>query len=339
MKLRLSTDQVVASARAALAAGGAMTGPCSVELNVAGYCNEPVTVFRHGKPSPVESYRERHGNYHYRVKIVPKRQSGIYVTYIVPCRKCKRCLRNRRAMWTHRAIQEWKCWGRTWFGTLTFSAQSQSELGARARLAAGRIIIDGEARCIFDMEAADKRFGLLVAQANVEVTKYLKRIRKEAGECRLRYLSVVEAHKSGLPHFHILVHEQFGTVSKRTLQNQWVMGFSNYRLVQDENACRYIAKYLGKSADARVRASVEYGQDYLLKKIDKFSSIKEGFIRGEKYLKEDHPTTSLSQHPQKPEAERISVQDAEAIGANQCQYDDTEYVIKPRVQAFLEPPF
>src|SRR5205814_1472707 len=78
---------------------------------------------------------------------------------------------------------------------------------------------------------------------------------------RFRYLLIAEAHKSGVPHFHMLLHEPdvANTVRHATLRDQWRYGFTNFKLVSDPRAAGYIAKYLAKDALARVRASKDYG--------------------------------------------------------------------------------
>lgn len=76
---------------------------------------------------------------------------------------------------------------------------------------------------------------------------------------------VAERHKSGLPHYHALVHEvhQLYPVTYRILTDAWDYGHIHAKLVQGPAAARYCAKYLSKSAEARVRASGAYGRwDY-----------------------------------------------------------------------------
>lgn len=93
-----------------------------------------------------------------------------------------------------------------------------------------------------------------------DLTTWLKRVRKQSG-ARLRYLLVAEAHKSGLPHYHALIHERRFSVpvTERVLRHQWNLGFSKFQLVEGSEAAWYVAKYLAKDARARVRASVRYG--------------------------------------------------------------------------------
>ena len=93
-----------------------------------------------------------------------------------------------------------------------------------------------------------------------EITRYLKRVRKNSG-CHIRYLLVLEFHKSGLPHYHLLVHEPDASrgVTWRDLMTPWTWGFATAKLVDGPQGANYVAKYLTKALRARVRASVGYG--------------------------------------------------------------------------------
>lgn len=109
-----------------------------------------------------------------------------------------------------------------------------------------------------------EQFKAIAHQLHIEATKWLKRVRAMAG-VPLRYLMVTEAHKSGDPHLHILLHEPGQPVTKRILETQWKLGFSHWRLVdRDKQAAVYACKYLSKSALTRVRASQRYGQSEAL---------------------------------------------------------------------------
>lgn len=170
----------------------------------------------------------------------------------VRCRKCPECLRARAAHWSLRAQSELQRSQRSWFVTLTLSPDEHWKVECRAQLKYG----DGWSRL-----AEAEKFRRLSDAAAPLLTKWLKRVRKESG-AKLRYLLVVEAHKSGLPHWHLLMHEadEAQPVRKRTLQQQWWHGFSQAKLVDgDPKTARYVCKYLAKSALARVRASGGYG--------------------------------------------------------------------------------
>ena len=115
----------------------------------------------------------------------------------------------------------------------------------------------------FDLLSISQQFQARHQAIGPELTLFLKRVRKESA-AKLRYCLVAEAHKSGLPHYHLVVHETGGQpVRHKTLQGQWKLGFSNWKLVDINDSGKtaaYVAKYLSKSALARVRASKHYGQ-------------------------------------------------------------------------------
>ena len=113
----------------------------------------------------------------------------------------------------------------------------------------------------FDALSPHDQFMERMTEIGREVTLYLKRVRKESG-ARVRYLLVAEAHKSGLPHLHILVHEASPDkpVRHKTLEGQWKLGFTRFKLAHDVKTASYVCKYISKALLARVRASLRYGQ-------------------------------------------------------------------------------
>lgn len=144
---------------------------------------------------------------------------------------------------------------RTWFGTLTLRPEEQyrMQMIATARTTSRRC----EA---FERLPPAKQFAAVHREIGAEITRYFKRVRQTSG-APLRYLLVAEAHKTGLPHYHMLVHERCmdSPVRKRTLQECWDLGFTNFKLAEKEHAF-YVCKYLAKQSLARVRASLRYGQ-------------------------------------------------------------------------------
>lgn len=188
-----------------------------------------------------------------------RRKATAYIK--VRCRKCENCLNHRRRQWTAKAILETKVSRRTWFVTLTydpnhrFIAKAKAEKLCRTRRAEG-----------FDMLTPNERFRAIERQTSADVTRWLKRLRKNTS-AKVRYLLVSEAHKDGFPHYHLLVHETDNvSVSKRDIQGSWQAGFSGAKLVDthDAKATGYVCKYLSKSASTRVRASQRYGDANLL---------------------------------------------------------------------------
>ena len=61
------------------------------------------------------------------------------------------------------------------------------------------------------------------------------------------------------PHYHLLIHEVEGTLTKAVLQAAWSYGFSQAKLADPKTAI-YVCKYLTKGEGARVRASLGYGR-------------------------------------------------------------------------------
>jgi hypothetical protein len=158
-------------------------------------------------------------------------------------------------MWYARAINETLQAQRTWFGTITLHPQAAHEGLARARRQATRRGV------IWEEMTPAEQFAELHKQNGLHLQLWLKRVRKES-RAPLRFLLVCEAHKSGLPHYHVLVHEQDAgaPVRKRTLVEQWKLGFTKFTLVTDPKQAGYLCKYLSKDARARVRASKDYGR-------------------------------------------------------------------------------
>lgn len=195
-----------------------------------------------------------------------KRKSGhkgsapMWVDITVRCRKCPNCLRTRARQWAMRAKTEIAASSRTWFGTLTMTPSEH-------HLAFSRAIVMYKDSTGIDLERADSdvQFKERVKALTPEVTRWLKRLRKNSG-AKLRYILVAEAHKNGLPHFHILVHEAHGSgmVKHAQLAEAWNLGFTRFKLVENTGSAWYVCKYLSKSALSRVRASVGYGKTTLV---------------------------------------------------------------------------
>lgn len=188
------------------------------------------------------------------VQVAPGGPHAYYVEGSGRCRRCDPCLRHRRRLWTRRALQECRASSRTWFGTLTLSPSEQQRYLFQA--------VALQAVCGVDFDSLDpgEQFRLRVAQIGPDIGRFLKRVRKESG-CPLRYILVCELHKSGMPHFHMLLHERdvLQHIPKALLERQWsARGFSSWRL-SDPYSAHYVCKYLAKTSAARVRASRFYG--------------------------------------------------------------------------------
>lgn len=237
---------VRAVAAKALQSGGSLDRMSTVTWNVASTCEAPILISKGARP-----YASADGDFRWK----PGKASRLDVDTWVRCRKCPRCLGARAKKWRLRAQAECLVASRTWFATLTLSPHEHYMAKARASRADGG--------WNFDDQSEKDQFARRVRAISPDITKWLKRIRKESG-APLRYLLVAEAHKSGLPHFHALVHEQSvdKPVRHATLRSQWRLGFSRFNLVEEgPYAARYVTKYLSKSALAKCRASVRYGQE------------------------------------------------------------------------------
>lgn len=210
----------------------------------AGDCERPVMLHMFGYPDKLLVAHE----------IEPDR--AVAQVLEARCRKCDCCLKHRARLWSARAIDETASSVRTWFGTLTLAP----EHAFRLRLLAERRVQTRHLVEWNDLEPSEQ-FQAICEQAGPELTKWLKRVRKQSG-AKFRYLLVTEAHKTGIPHWHFLMHEHEGTVPARVISDQWLLGFSQRRLVppDDSRAAAYACKYLAKSALTRVRASAAYGR-------------------------------------------------------------------------------
>lgn len=227
-------------AQTALANGGRQHSMFRYSWDISGDCQSPVSVEMHGRP--------------YRDKAEFDRCRSAVVDLETRCRRCDNCRKARRNMWSLKAKVEYHQAYRTWFGTLTFRPEVHHALLERARHRLARQGVD------FDTMSLVEQFAERHAECGREITLYLKRVRKQS-RAAMRYLLVAEAHKSGLPHYHMLVHESDPTSPLRhaLLSGCWNHGFEKWRLVSDERECAYVTKYLGKSKSARLRASLRYG--------------------------------------------------------------------------------
>lgn len=231
--------QVRALMHLALRSGGVRESLTSVSWDVSGNCSDPKASAREARPM---QGRENPG-------------TGLAVYMTVRCRRCDNCRAKRRIVWTQRAKAETQAASRTWFGTLTLRPEDQYRFLTLARAKADARIERYEGLPYW------QQFTLRHDAISPELTKYLKRVRAES-DAALRYLLVAEAHKSGAPHYHMLVHESdpLRQVKHRTLSAQWTLGFTKWKLVTDNRTAGYLCKYLSKSNAARVRASLGYGR-------------------------------------------------------------------------------
>jgi len=271
--IRVSDEMVAHYYRQALADGD-IKSMSTASWRICGDCQSPVTVTLEGDGAemapaykPIRVVGKTHHIPPHRARPRPgsSRRPGSrwlrrWVDLEVRCRRCSACLAQRRRQWAARVRTELSghmaIGARTWFGTLTLSPEQQF----LALVSARKQYTDSGKDLDKDL-SDDQQFIARHRTISRWLTLYLKRVRKQAG-VPFRYLLVCEKHKSGLPHYHILIHEDSISrqIPKRILGEQWIHGFSRWKLVDDMRQGTYLCKYLAKSPEARVRASGQYGR-------------------------------------------------------------------------------
>lgn len=208
-----------------------------IRWDVSGRCESPLPVEMFAR------YSAQHG------KLV----KPMTVLLDVPCRTCGWCRKKRHNQWAAKAAAEFNGSNRTWFCTLTLTPEEHFLALTRAR----------ERYAEWDALTDAARFARLVGSIGNELTKFIKRIRKNS-RAPIKYLLVAEAHKSGLPHFHALIHEKdaLRPVRKTILKEAWRSGFAKFALADDARSAVYLCKYLAKDARTRIRASFRYGETH-----------------------------------------------------------------------------
>lgn len=226
-----------------LGRGFVRTSPLAGEWNLAPSCASPRTVQMDGAP------RKLDGGRYVRVS-----GQTFGLTLLTKCRRCADCLKRRRSLWAFRAQEEIAAWPRTWFATFTLAPHHHAVMRMRASV---RLADRGT-----DLERLpdDEKSYEVAAEYRKELTLYFKRLRKQSG-APLRYLLVQEQHKSGLPHFHALIHEvnPLSPLRHAVLTAQWKLGYTKFKLCEGARSAWYVAKYLAKAVENRVRASLHYG--------------------------------------------------------------------------------
>lgn len=246
MRKHYRHSALAAMIRRASRSGAVPTGSNAWCWDISGSCQDPYTTTFRGIPDGWSGGVKA-------LNVEPGQKSPIYLDLKTPCRRCEKCLKKRRALWYARMRAELGIHPRSWFGTLTLSPEHQYLMKCRA---VSRL---RQKSVTFEKLSEKEQFSELAREGGKDITKYLKRVRKQAGP--LRYCLVVEAHKSGLPHWHILFHEvdEARPVLYRHLADTWKLGFTKFNLCEDTRAAGYLSKYLAKSMLARVRASENYG--------------------------------------------------------------------------------
>lgn len=239
------------------------------QIDHSGNCSSPVTVELFGRPERVDT----------KTLVLPVEGKPMWAIMEVRCRQCPECLKARAAHWRMRILSEASSSARTWLCTLTVNPDERVKCLSRLRVRLAKQGLD------FDALPPDEQWREIHSELSRDVTTYLKRVRKNSGAV-LRFIAVAESHKSGYPHFHMLIHQKWPDqpVLWRHLDT-WKLGFAKYNLVDqsDKSALTYCAKYLSKSIAARVRASLRYGDasisdtnnDHALTSIDDYKNHRE----------------------------------------------------------------
>lgn len=215
------------------------------------------------------------------------------------CRKCENCRRAKSSMWEFRAENEYQRSKRSMFGTLTIRPEEHERrdfllierLGIRqyrdltpAELFAARASAFGG-----DITLWLKR--LRKGQPDRKPSfRYM--VVAEAHDS-----ASTSVEMRGRPHFHILLHEQTedallvkgspgeaflegeagewvkkkyktrgdwreGVFAHDTawIRQQWEFGFTKFQYAENAKAASYLCKYISKTVELRVRASLEYGK-------------------------------------------------------------------------------
>jgi len=185
----------------------------------------------------------------------------------VKCRRCGWCRKTRAADWAVKALEEYVVAPRTWMGHLTLAPDQHARMHALAIMGRNVTGKDGVVRNVvppmtdFGAQPPEVQFSQLVRIIGHDLTLFIKRVRKNA-HAPFRYLLGAEQHKSGLPHFHMLVHEvnADAPIRKNVLKEAWPLGFTKFSLVDSPGGAVYVCKYMAKESLSRMRASFQYGQ-------------------------------------------------------------------------------
>ncbi len=217
----------------------------SIDWEVAGDCDRPVSRDVFARPEGVKHF------------IPGETPIPLLVRITVRCRRCKPCITQRKRMWSARAILEYRQAYRTWLGTFTLSPEEHDRVLNLCRAS------DSVSGRDFEERTPEDQFLERHNRISKHLTLWLKRVRKNS-QASIRYLMVCEAHKNNLPHYHALIHEteRETMVTKRVLQAAWPHGFTNFKLLADDESsgATYACKYLNKDVRSRVRASIRYGR-------------------------------------------------------------------------------
>ena len=163
-------QEVSTLVQTALMAGGRRISATTVEWDVSNGCESPVLMEFTGRPAAEDGEKYVH--------ICPGSRHTLRLEMWVACRKCARCMRRRRRLWTMRAAAEISSAKRTWFVTLTLQP-------------ARRFLCETLARkrdIGYDERTQDERDAARFAVIASELQRFMKRIRKNS-RAKLRFLA------------------------------------------------------------------------------------------------------------------------------------------------------
>lgn len=251
MRIASDATTVEIAQKSLLEYGATANGLGAVSMLEHRYCLSPVGAELHTRTG--SSAVNRSG-----------KDRGRWTDLLLPCRKCEGCRNHQAATVRHRAETEMARASRTWLLTLTMAPEGHSHYG-------GLNCQPGE-----DVRAWTRQLQL-----------YWKRVRKNS-RAPMRYLWVLERHKSGLLHAHALLHEYGVAIRERIIEGAWTLGFTKSSLVSDSHSrvARYVVKYMTKELTA-CRASVRYGAEAYGREMPNPLRI----------AKREGPTGCAAQHP------------------------------------------
>lgn len=257
-------------AQRALEKGAHQVSLTTIHWDISGNCEAPTLVSMAGRPEPLtkRSYKWKfdplvaakrlklHAFGHRDIFVGTYNRLPIFVDIEARCRKCESCMNTKRVMWKKRAEREITASERTWFATLTINPHHHYKYRCDTISRLQNNGVD------FDLLSKSQQHRELVRTIGADITKYFKRLRKNTGAV-IRYLLVSEPHKSGLPHFHALIHDTHPErrLRKADLEREWKYGFTKFKLVDkyDLKSAHYVTKYVSKSLSCRIRSSIRYG--------------------------------------------------------------------------------
>lgn len=253
----------------AIKSGATASGPQSAFWDIAGGCQNDTVVDLTGRESPewrvISAYDETLCFPASKISKYVEGDKTQLLSLKVRCGHCPACIYARAARWAHRASCEHDLVAHqgkhTWFGTITIDEPSY-----RAFLA----------ESLVRNENAEEEALLVHRSAGRALQRWFKRMRKHG--YAFRYFLVFEkGGTTGRAHYHFLMHETGAPIVRRVFtgapafhrdfskfeHTKWPHGeVRRMRHIKGDpwEAAWYVAKYVAKSRDARVRASIGYGK-------------------------------------------------------------------------------